>query len=214
MDRKRGNSRGTLRTTALGGVLFLLPIVVIGVLLSYVYRVAAAAYLYVKPWLPFDSVISIANLFCLLTVLLLVACFVAGLFAQRAIGRFLTRTIEQQLIKVYPKYAIYKDLLAGKLGGDENVPSLRPVSVWKEGVVYLAFEADRLANGLVVVYFPGAPDAWYGSIALVAPEHVQPIDVPFDQLLNICERLGRDSSRLLSALRLNQLSVPMRRSAE
>ena len=69
---------------------------------------------------------------------------------------------------MFPKYGIYKDLLAGKIGGVEHVPSLCPVLVKKDGVFSLAFQADRLANGVVVAYLQ-PPDAWSGSIALVTP---------------------------------------------
>ena len=78
------------------------------------------------------------------------------------------------------------------------MPSLCPVLVRKDGVFSLAFQADRLANGVVVVYLPGAPDAWSGSIALVTPENVRRLEVSFAEALGICERLGRDSSSLLT----------------
>lgn len=118
---------------------------------------------------------------------------------RRAIGARFSGTIEKQLMKVFPKYGIYKDLLAGKIGGEENVPSLRPVLVTKEGLQYLAFQADQVANGLIVVFFPGSPDTWNGSLALVGPEHVQAIEMPFAEVLGICERLGRDASLHLKA---------------
>ena len=204
MRDQLNDSVGAIRTTALGGLLFLIPIVVIGVAVGYVYHMVASSYHHVRPWLPFDSATGIVLVFCLAIVVVLLACFVFGLIARRAIGRHFSRTLEQQLIKVYPKYAIYKDLLAGHLGGDQNVPSLRPVQVRRGGLIHLAFEADRLANGLVVVYFPGAPDTWNGSIALAPAEQVRPIDVPFAQLLGICERLGRQSSSLLGAVELGR----------
>ena len=72
------------------------------------------------------------------------------------IGRHFTKTIERQLIQAYPKYTIYKDLLAGTLGGSENAPSLLPVLVERHGLLAVAFEADRLAHH-VVVDFPSAP---------------------------------------------------------
>ena len=207
MRDKLTHSYGAVKTTALGGLLFLVPIVVIGMALGYVYSVAAGSYHHVKPWIPFDTATGVAIVFCLATVALLLTCFVFGLLAQRAIGRHFTRTIEQQLIKVYPKYAIYKDLLAGKLGGDDNVPSLRPVLVRKEGLLLLAFEADRLATGHVVIYFPGAPDAWTGSMALVEAAQVRPINLPFSQMIGIGERLGRQSRSLLDALDVGEMTV-------
>ena len=207
MRDKLTHSYGAVKTTALGGLLFLVPIVAVCIALGYVYKMAAGSYHHVKPWIPFDSATGIAVVFCLATLGLLLACVVFGLIAQRAIGRHFKRKIEQQLIKVYPRYAIYKDLLAGKLGGDENVPSLRPVLVRKEGLLHLAFEADRLNCGLVVTFFPGAPDAWAGSMALVEAAQVRPINLPFSQMIGMCARLGRQSSSLLNALDLGDIAA-------
>jgi len=152
-----------------------------------------------QPWIPFDSATGFALLFGSVIVVLFMSCFVAGLLARRAIGARFSGTIEKQLMKVFSKYGIYKDLLAGKIGGDETVPSLRPVLVKREGVQYLAFQADRLESGLTVVYLPGSPDIWYGSIALLKPEDVQTLAVSFAEVLGNCERLGRDSSSHLNA---------------
>lgn len=205
MTQQQRNSAGAFKTMGLGGLLFLVPIVVIGVALAYMYGIAASSYHHLRPWIPFDSATGIALVFSVAVVALFLACFIAGFIAQRAIGRHFSRTLEQQLIKVYPKYAIYKDLLAGHLGGDQHGPSLRPVLVRCGGLIHPAFEADRLANGLVVIYFPGAPDTWNGSVALIEAEHVQPSDVSFSKLLGICERLGRQSGELFDGTKLPSL---------
>lgn len=189
-----------LRMTALGGVMFLLPLIVIAALLGYVYQVAAGVYQHVQGLLPFSTATGVPIVFCVLTAAFVAACFVGGLIARRAIGRAFSRRIEQHLIKAYPRYSIYKDLLAGRLGGDAELPSLRPVLVAREGCLHVALEADRLANGLVVVYLPGAPDAWSGTIALVPSTCVQPLAVPFAQVIEICERLGRESGPVLNGV--------------
>ena len=177
----------------------MLPIVAVIVLLGYVLKAVVSVHGVLKEWIPFDSATGIALLFSLAVVLILAACFVAGLIAHRAIGTHFSRTMESHLMKIYPKYGIYKDLLAGKFGGTENAPSLSPVLVRKEECLYPAFQADRLASGLIVVYFPGSPDTWNGSLALVGPDRVHPMDVPFAALIDIYERLGRDSSSRLNA---------------
>ena len=198
MKTPPSNTLGFLKTTAIGGVLFLLPIVVVIVLLGYVFKAVVSVHGVLKEWIPFDSATGIALLFVLAVILIFAACFVAGLIAHRAIGVHFSRTMESHLMKVYPKYGIYKDLLAGKFGGAENAPSLSPVLVRKGEFLYPAFQADRLASGLIVVYFPGSPDTWNGSLALVGPDRVHPMDVPFAALIDIYERLGRDSSSQLN----------------
>jgi hypothetical protein len=92
-------------------------------------------------------------------------------------------------------------LLADNIGGTENVPSLTPVCVRLNDSLRPAFESERHSNGLVTVFLPGAPDTWNGAVALVPADRVEPIDVPFSEMLGICERLGRDSAHLLTSLR-------------
>lgn len=202
MKNRVSKSLNFTKTTAVGGLLFLLPLAVVAVLLAYTYQIVVTVHKALQPWNPFHSWIGFAVLYGLAILLLLTACFGAGLLARRAIGARFSEKIEKQLMKVFPKYGIFKDLLADKIGGNENVPSLRPVLVKREGVYSFAFQADRLANGLIVVYFPGSPDAWAGSIAMIAQEHVLQVDLPFDELLGICERLGRDSSSILNSVDL------------
>ena len=109
MEPNPNGSLRALKTTALGGVFFLLPIVVVGIVLAYIYRMVATIHERLEPWIPFHSTTGIALLFCLAIVLLLAACFVAGLVARHAIGRHFSRSIEQQLITVFPKYGISVD---------------------------------------------------------------------------------------------------------
>ncbi len=206
MREKLFSSLNAVKTTALGGLLFLIPIVVVIAALGYLFQLSAASYQLLKGILPFDSATGVAIIFAIAIAATLLACYASGLIASRAMGRHFTHSIEQQLIKVYPKYTIYKDLLAGAIGGEKHVPALRPVLVRNGNLTQLAFEADRLQSGHVVIFFPGAPDAWIGSIALVTPDQVQTLDLPFAQALGICERMGRDSSNLLSAIDLSVLT--------
>ncbi len=181
-----------LRTTAIGGILFLLPLVVIGTLLGSIYNVVIQVYEPLKKFLPVHSAIGILLLFLLAVAIVVLLCFFCGLITKRALARKFTQTVEKQLITVFPKYAIYKDLLAGNLGGDENVPSLTPVTVKLIDQTRLAFEADRLPDGRVLVYLPGAPDTWNGEVVVVDPEQVAAVDVPFSEYLGIFEKLGRE----------------------
>ncbi len=200
MKDRIGKSFGFLKTTALGGVFFLLPLAVVGAILGYIYSVVSVVYEPLKQWIPVSTAAGLAGLFAIAVGIVVLLCFIAGILARRAIGRKFSQTIEKQLMLVFPKYAIYKDLLADNIGGAENVPSLAPVCVRFDDSHRLAFEADRLANGLVAVYLPGAPDSWIGHVVLVSADRVEPVDIPFSEFLGIFERLGRDSATMLTSL--------------
>jgi len=199
-----GRSIGFFKATAIGGVLFLLPLAVIAGLLGYAWSFAVVIYEPLAEWIPAGDVTGISLLFVGVVAILLLLTFFCGLMAHRAIGRKFSQIIEKYLNTFIPKYAIYKDLLAGNIGGNFNVPSLKPVLVASTGEKRIAFEADRLASGQVVVYFPGAPDTWIGHVGIVDGQQVEPLNVPFNDVVGILEQLGRGAGAQLDAVAARQ----------
>jgi len=189
-----------LKTTAIGGLIFLLPLAVIGGLLGYVYNVVLVIYEPLKKHLPVSTVAGTAVLFLMAVGILVMLCFLCGLAARRAIARKFSQLVEKHLVMVFPKYAIYKDILAGNVGGDAHAPSLVPVTIQFDDSIRIGYEAGRTERGLVIVYLPGSPDPWMGSVVLVEPGRVQPLNVDFGETSAICERLGRDSGPLLASV--------------
>ena len=61
------------------------------------------------------------------------------------------------------------------------------------------FEVERVSGGYVVVYLPGAPNPWSGSVAYLTEDRVEPLDLaPQDAIKNI-RVLGRGSAKFASA---------------
>jgi len=191
---------GFLKTTAIGGLIFLLPLAVIAGLLGYVYNAVCVVYEPLKEHLPVSTVGGTALLFLIAVGILIALCFICGFAARRAIAREFSRMIEKRLIMVFPKYAIYKDILAGNMGGDAHSPTLLPVTVQFDDAIRIGYESGRTERDLVIVFLPGSPDPWMGSVVLVEPHRVKPLNVAFGETSAICERLGRDSARLLASV--------------
>jgi uncharacterized membrane protein len=206
MKSRIKNTLGFLRTTLIGGVLFLLPLIVISALLGYASTLVIAIYKPLKVWIPIGAPTGYYAIVFLISVAIVVLlCFLAGIIARRAIARKLATFVERRLTMVFPKYAVYRDIIAGNVGGDDNTPSLKPIVVRMLDTYRVAFEAERLHNDLVVVYFPGSPDTWNGCVELVSSDQVQSLNVPFADALGIFERMGRDSAELLNQATIQQL---------
>lgn len=186
-----------LKTTAIGGVLFLMPIAGLLFVLGYLYQAVLVVYKAIESWLPIHSAAGIAILFVLSLVIVVLGCFFVGLVASRSIAKQSTVWIESNLLKVFPKYAIYKDILTGTLGGSNALPSLKPVRVEVGGVSRLAFETNRRPDGTVTVYFPGAPDPWAGFLGEVPADRISPEVIPFSEAIGQLEQLGRPPTKSL-----------------
>jgi uncharacterized membrane protein len=200
MKQRVSKTFGFLKTTAIGGLIFLLPLAVIGGLLGYVYNIVSVICEWLKDYLPVDSASGTALLFLIAVGILVLLCFLCGLAARRAIARKFSQFVEKYLIMVFPKYAIYKDILAGNVGGDAHGPSLDPITIRFDDAIRIGFEAGRTEQGLVIVYLPGSPDPWTGHVVLVAQDRIRPLETDFGETSGICERLGRDSAHLLASV--------------
>ena len=61
----------------------------------------------------------------------------------------------------------------------------------------VAFEVERIQDKQVVVYLPGAPDPWSGSVLVVEEGRVQHIEASMGKVVRNLRTLGRNSARLL-----------------
>lgn len=184
-----------VRSTLIGGVVFLLPLMVIGFLAS-------------EAWPIFHTIVqTLASYFgddywaygmVLVAVVLVVIalCLLAGLAARMSFSRALSEKFEKQLTMLFPRYAIFKDQLAGNLGGEYAEERLKPVLVPFLTGQKIGFEIERNEQR-VTVYLPGSPDPWTGEVVLFDPAEVERFNAPTADLLSVFEKLGRDALTLL-----------------
>ncbi|MCA9118345.1 MAG: hypothetical protein KDA79_24945 [Planctomycetaceae bacterium] len=192
-------SFGFLKTTAIGGLIFLLPLIVVGVLAGQVAPVVLSAAESLQQVLPVSmkTPTGLAVLVGLAIAVILLACFAAGLVARWSIGRRVALYVEKNILLMFPRYAIIRDTMAGTLGGDETRPYLLPVFVRFNELARIGFEVERTPGGFVAVFLPGSPDPWAGKVVHVAAERVETLPVEFSDAVAAVEQLGRGSSVLL-----------------
>jgi len=187
-----------LTTTLIGGVVFLLPLIVVLYVLGQGLALAAHAVQPLVGLLPDKSIggITFASLAAL--TLLLLLCFGAGLLARAAVGQAFSARFEDKLQTLYPRYSVIKAMSQG-LHGALGKKVLKPVLATFDDNQLIGFDMERLDDGRVVLYVPGAPDAWSGSVLLVAPERVQPLDIDARDLAKALQGLGLSAAALLRA---------------
>jgi uncharacterized membrane protein len=183
-------------TTLIGGVVFLLPLIVVLYVLGQ--GLALHAVQPLVGLLPDKSVggITFASLAAL--ALLLLLCFGAGLLARAAVGQAFSARFEDKLQTLYPRYSVIKAMSQG-LHGALGKKVLKPVLATFEEHQLIGFDMERLDDGRVVLYVPGAPDAWSGSVLMVAADRVQPLDIDAADLAKALQGLGLGTAALLRA---------------
>jgi uncharacterized membrane protein len=186
-----------LRTTLIGGLIFLLPLIVIGVAIGYVVPVVLAIAEFLSTTLGIATPSGYAAVVGIAALAMILLCFAAGLAARWTIGKRLMGVVESRLTMVFPRYAIYKDQLAGGIGGEFARGELKPVlAQLLDGTSRLGLEVDRSSDGMAAIYLPSAPDSWSGVVVFVPAERVSPLNAEFGEVMATFEKLGRNSLKV------------------
>ena len=195
-----------LRTTLVGGILFLVPGIVLLILLE---KALAFTHKFVDPlaeYIPVHSVIGLRTPVFLAIGLLLLLCFLAGFFARTALAQKVVGGLERALLSNLPGYEFLKRMGESMLGvereGAYPAVLLRFDNYWQIG-----FRVEVLENGRVAVFIPGVPNANAGAVYLVSPDRVSPVGVPPARMLKCLKRLGVGSSALLRGLAINAVTA-------
>ncbi len=189
-----------IRATIVGGVVFLVPFValafVLGKALAIMRRVVAP----LSRLLPFESVGGVLMVDVIAVVGIFALCLLAGLLARSSTGRALATRIEETMLATIPGYQFAKGMADSLASSQELAQSFTPVLARFDDYTQLAFEVDRTKAGAVVVYLPGAPNPWSGSVVYVDPERIERTELSMMEAVRNIRQLGRGSSELSPVL--------------
>jgi uncharacterized membrane protein len=177
-----------LRSTILGGLVVLLPLMAAGAVVMWAVGIAIKAIRPVLNWMP-DSSVGGVSLTLLMAIIGVVACcFLAGLLAETAVMRGLGRRAERLALTI-PGYALMKNVGANVVGVEGQHP-VQTVLVRFEATWQLGFLMETLSDDLHVVFVPGVPKALVGSLHIVSADRVQILKMSVSAGLDFLSRLG------------------------
>ncbi len=188
--------RSFMRTTIVGGFLFLTPLAFVVAVFGKAFQVIKVVATPLDNLFPIETVAGVAFVEVLTVLIMLLCCFVAGLFARSSAGGKAFEKIEAMFLQLVPGYAWVKGV-TGYISDHEAESVLKPVLVRFDDQSQLAFEVDRTDGGLVAVYLPGAPNPSSGVLSYVTADRIEPVDATFEAVARTCKNLGRGSSEML-----------------
>lgn len=185
-----------LRTTLAGGILFLLPIVVVAILVGKAVEIADKIVGPLADLLPVHSPIGLKTPMLLAIGLVILCCFLAGFFARTTIAQKTTNWVESAALSNMPGYnfvkAVSQSLLAPEKQPEFTVVLARFGDGWQ-----IAFLVERLENGHVAVFVPGVPDPQSGSMYLMKEDRIAATDISFNSAMKCLKRYGKGSKEML-----------------
>ena len=129
-------------TTAIGGMLFLVPLVVITLIIGKAFQLMLWLAEPIDRLLPVDSIAGIGMVEILAVVLMLLLCLLAGLFARSQRARYFHHRTDSLVAELVPGYNWIKTVMKN-LAGETETERFKPVLVQFDDQRSLAFEMER-----------------------------------------------------------------------
>jgi len=181
-----------VKTTIVGGMVFLLPLALVLVLLGKAHEATHRIVQPVADLLPFKEVAGFGVAKVAAVLILLLVALIAGLFARSDMGARLAVELEGLL----PRRASALTLLRSmtQAGDDRIKVALATVDdAW-----LFAFIMDEAADGTLTVFVPGAPTPTSGSLYLMTEKQVRRLSIGVREAVECISKLGVGSSALVN----------------
>jgi uncharacterized membrane protein len=184
----------SLLRALVAGILLLAPIY-LAILL--VLKAMKSAQGVVKPltrlfpvWFAGEGVVSLS--------IVLLFCLLIGLSLRTAIGQRLRARIESSVLQKIPGYTVFR-AMSQQLAGS-NTDSWKPALAEIEEALVPAFIVEELEDGRFTVFVPSVPTPLAGTIYILTPDRVHPLDVPFTQAVKAVTKWGSGSKDLVAVM--------------
>jgi uncharacterized membrane protein len=190
-----------IKTTIVGGLIFLIPVIVLLLVLKHALGFAAKVAKPIAEQFPVHEISGTAVATLVAIVILITLAFLAGLVSRTSYGRRIAHWFEDSLLGGMPQYRMMKTMAEG-LAQVESAEGLLPVLVCGDDGWQLGYQLEELQDGWVVVFLPQAPTPMSGNILYVRSDRVQALDIGIGAAMKIVKRMGLGSAAALQGARL------------
>ena len=184
-----------IKTTIIGGLIFLVPIIIVVAILGKAFELMIKVAKPLSEWIPLDSIggVALANILAVLAILL--CCLIAGIIAKGDTAKHILKSVESKLLVAIPGYTFVKGVTDSLDSSEEAAKAFVPVIAKFDDNAQIGFEIERTEKGNVVVYLPGAPNPWSGSVVYLNADRVELLDMTVPDAINNIRHLGRGSAK-------------------
>jgi len=190
-----------LKSTLVGGVMFLVPVVLVVIVLKHALQLAGQLAQPLAEVLPIRQVGGVAVATIIAVVALLLIAFLAGLLSRTGPGRRVTHWFEESILGGMPQYRMVKSLAEG-LTQIESGEGMQPVLMRGDEGWMLGYQIEEMPNGWRVVFLPASPTPMSGNVMYVEASRVRPLDLTMHEAMVLVKRLGIGSTAALNGVQL------------
>jgi uncharacterized membrane protein len=185
-----------LKSTFIGGILFLIPLAIIMVLLEKGYHILQKITIPLASNLPKVKVLGMALEELIGLVIITIICFLAGLIARTKQAKNFITKLETSILSLIPGYSFMKNMNENIIG-IESSENLKVVLARVDDGWQFAFLIEKIDEEHFTVFIPNAPSPWSGSIYFMEKDRIKETTISQKEALVCIRKLGYGSSKLL-----------------
>jgi len=196
--------RDFLKTTIIGGILFLLPVAIVLFLLGHALKIVTPMVKPVVTALDFERLGRFADISAgtvLAVVVLVAVSFTAGILARTALGARVTSWFDRSMAGGLPQYRMVKAMADG-LARIEGTDNMKPSLVFMEDGWQIGYALEEVGEKWMAVFLPSAPTPMSGTLIYLPAERVRPLDITMIEATTLVKRLGIGSNEALKGAKL------------
>jgi uncharacterized membrane protein len=183
-----------VKATLVGGLLFLVPLILLLMVLGKGIEVAKKVVGPVAKHSPVHSVAGVTIATLAAVAVLLAIAFLVGLFARTSTGRRVKEWLESTILGKVPAYS----LLRGMLEPSSLVEGrAKPALAWVEESWVYALVMEEHEDGTRTVFIPGAPSPFSGALYFLPESRVRLLDMTLPAFFKEIRSMGVGSRDLL-----------------
>lgn len=185
-----------IKATFLGGILFLVPLVVLLIILEKGYGILKKITLPLVSNLPRVHFLGLAIQEFVGIAIILIICLIAGIIAKTRGAKKLIQKIEDRILSFIPGYSFMKNMNESMIGIESN-ENLKVILVPTDAGLQFAFLIEEINENNFAVFIPDAPNPRSGSVVFVEKKDITEIGISQKQAMSCIRKLGYGSKELL-----------------
>lgn len=191
------NLLGFLKTTAMGGLFVLLPILLLYLLISEALDLIVAVATPIADLFPKGTFEKVEFPVIVGLVLILGVSFLIGLGLRSEKGRGLGRWVERTVLGRLPAYNALKSLTTGFAGAGKDGAFKAAVMTSSDGERELAYVIEDHGEDHLTVLLPWAPAAFAGSVKIVDRNRIKVLEANLGDVSRVLGQWGVGARELL-----------------
>ncbi len=205
-------TKNFFKTTVLGGVIVILPAIILIFAFKWLFGFVSRAIhpltglvakMLTQPS-PVDEWVATLIVLCVI----ILGCFLVGLFVRTRLGQMLYYTFEVGLLSRAPGYKMIKETVSQFFGNKKSpFSSVALVQIFGNDTKVTAFITDRHDDGTITVFVPTGPNPTSGFIYHLNEQYVHPVDVSVEDAMRSVISCGAGSDELIRKMTASEHSA-------